>query len=90
VAGAAPARDVSTFETGSARQRKRETEHNKEQSELRNEWVRASPGAARDKIWERIKRHNRDNPDDPITQGDLRKSEKRWKKRREEALEEID
>jgi hypothetical protein len=87
--GASPSRDASTFETGSAYEKKVERKTTEESSGLRNQWVRAS-GRDRDKIWTKIQDWNKDHLDDAITHGDLRKAERRWKQRRAEALEEID
>ena len=87
--GMNPAKDVRTFETGYARQKKDEKEMKKEGGDLKNAYARATP-AQQQAIWRKIQQHNATYPDDAITMGELRRYVRGWKKRYEKEAEAVD
>jgi hypothetical protein len=90
-AGFQPATEARVFQGGGAGyENKAERGRKEDASRLKDRWQKAAPGEARNKVWQEIRRHNQDNPDDdPITQSDLRKFEKRRKKTNKEAEQEL-
>ena len=87
--GMNPAKDVRTFETGYARQKKDEKGMKKEVGDLKNAYARARP-SDQQAIWRKIEKFNATYPDEAVTFGELRRYVRGFKKRYEAELEAVD
>lgn len=89
--GLRPASEARQFEAGgSGREQKEERGRAAEAAALKNAWVKAAPGAARDRQWKKIQDWNKSHPDNRVTMSDLRRLEQRRKKENTKAKRELE